>query len=83
MRHATYNVGGAVMTDLFGYCELLAAAHPGWQWRCTGPGEDATVRYGLPVDRAGPDIARLQADTGWSPAYSLATAVADQQAWLA
>lgn len=83
LRHATYNVGGAAMTDLFGYCDLLAGAHPGWQWRRAGPGEDPTVRYGLPVDRAGLDIARLQSDTGWSPRYSLAAAVADQQAWLA
>jgi nucleoside-diphosphate-sugar epimerase len=83
LRHATYNVGGAAMTDLFGYCDLLAATYPRWQWRRAGPGVDATVRYGLPVDRAGLDITRLQADTGWSPHYPLAAAVADQQAWLA
>ncbi len=83
LQHATYNVGGVAMTDLFAYCELLAAAHPGWQWRQAAPGEEGTVRYGLPVDRAGLDIARLQADTGWAPAYGLAAAAADQQAWLA
>ena len=83
LQHATYNVGGAAMTDLFDYCDLLAAAHPDWQWRQAGPGEESTVKYGLPVDRAGLDIARLQADTGWAPGYSLAAAVADQQAWLA
>ncbi len=83
LRHATYNVGGAAMTDLFDYCGLLAAVHPGWQWRQAGPDEASTVQYGLPVDRAGLDIGRLQADTGWAPGFSLAAAVADQQAWLA
>lgn len=83
LRHSIYNVGGGAMTDLFDYCELLAPLYPGWQWRRAGPAEAATARYGLPVDRAGLDIARLQADTGWAPGYSLAAAVADQQAWLA
>lgn len=83
LRNAIYNVGGATMTDIFAYCDLLATAHPGWQWRRAMPGEDATVRYGLPVDRAALDIARLQADTGWSPRFSLVAAVADQLAWLA
>lgn len=83
LNHPIYNVGGSAMTDLFAYCDLLAATHPGWAWRKAGPGEEGTVRYGLPVDRAGLDITRLQADTDWAPAYPLAAAVADQQAWLA
>lgn len=81
LQHSTYHVGGATMTDLLGYCELLAANHPRWNWRQAGPGELGTVHYSLPVDRSALDIARLQTDTGWAPGYSLAAAVADQQAW--
>lgn len=89
LQHAIYNVGGSAMTDLLQYCELLAARHPGWLWRLapSGDGSDrgiqATVRYGLPVDRAGLAIDRLRADTGWSPAFTLAAAVNDQLAWQA
>lgn len=86
LRHALYNVGGSVMTDLRQYCELLAARHPGWAWSELAPGGDAgqaTVRYSLPVDRAGLSIDRLRADTGWTPAFTLAEAVSDQLTWQA
>jgi nucleoside-diphosphate-sugar epimerase len=86
LHHAVYNVGGQTMSDLPQWCELLASltAHrllPAWQWRLAGSGDVATVRYGLPVDRAALDIARLQSDTGWSPSRSLSAAAADQLAW--
>jgi nucleoside-diphosphate-sugar epimerase len=46
-------------------------------------GEESSIRYNLPVDRAALSIARLQADTGWTPATPLAAAVQDQLAWQA
>lgn len=81
LHHAIYNVGGDALSDVPQWCELLAARQPGWRWRLAAPGEVATVRYGLPVDRAALDVGRLRADTGWAPAFGLADAVADQLAW--
>lgn len=85
LRHAVYNIGGAVVTDLVQWCELVAGLvaprQPGWQWRCALPGDVATVRYGLPQDRAALAINRLKSDTFWSPAHSLAEAAVDQMAW--
>jgi len=83
LRHAIYNVGGAVMSDLVQWCELLAASYPGWSWCVAGPGEEGSLRYNLPVDRAALSIRRLQADTGWAPTTSLADAARDQLAWQA
>jgi nucleoside-diphosphate-sugar epimerase len=86
LRHTLYNVGGQAMSDLVQWCEGLAANYPGWSWRLLEAGEPAdaaTVRYNLPVDRAGLCIDRLRADTGWAPAVSLAAAVEDQMAWQA
>lgn len=85
LKHVIYNVGGGVMTDLTQWCELVAALvaerQPGWQWRYAQPGDVATVRYGLPVDRAALAIGRLQSDTFWSPSHTLAAAAVDQLAW--
>ena len=85
LHHAIYNVGGAVVTDLIQWCELVAnvvtARTPAWSWRVAQPGDVATVRYNLPADRAALSIDRLQSDTFWSPAHSLADAAADQVAW--
>jgi len=85
LRHAIYNVGGAVMTDLNQWCDLVAGLLPqsqkDWSWRQVQPNDVPTIHYGLPVDRAALAIERLQSDIFWSPAYSLAQAAADQMAW--
>ncbi|APW38260.1 hypothetical protein RD110_14530 [Rhodoferax koreense] len=83
LRHTIYNVGGAVMSDLVQWCALLAVSYPGWSWRLAAPGEQGTLRYNLPVDRAALSIARLQADTGWAPATALDAAARDHLAWQA
>jgi len=85
LRHAIYNVGGAEITDVKQWCDLVASLLPqslqDWSWRQAQSDDVPTVRYGLPVDRAALAIERLQSEIFWSPAHSLAQAAADQMAW--
>ena len=82
LGHAIYHVGGGTVSDLPGWCHLLADRFPSFRWRLAGTDERATVVYNLPVDRAPLGIARLSRDTGFAPTYAPDVAMADYLSWL-
>ncbi len=77
LRHDTYNVSSGRPFTNREFADALQAITPGLQLdllpgRQDGPGEDPHL-----------DIARLTQDTGFAPAFDVATAVADYVAWRA
>jgi nucleoside-diphosphate-sugar epimerase len=77
LRHNTYNVSSGQPVTNGDFAEALAAINPGRQLdlppgRQRGPGVDPYL-----------DITRLTEDTGFTPAFDVAKAVADYVAWRA
>ncbi|GAA4346125.1 NAD-dependent epimerase/dehydratase family protein [Actinomadura luteofluorescens] len=77
LRHDTYNVSSGRPVANREFAAALEAVTPGLRLdllpgRRNGPGEDPYL-----------DIARLTADTGFTPEFDVATAVADYVAWRA
>jgi nucleoside-diphosphate-sugar epimerase len=83
LQHTLYNVGGEVQTDLPQWCACLNERWPEWRASLATKPEEATVRYGLPGTRPALSTERLRQDTGWSPAFNLATAATDFLHWHA
>jgi nucleoside-diphosphate-sugar epimerase len=82
LRHELYNLGGGVLTDLPQWCAIVAGYFEGFRWRLTDK-DSGNIVYGLPKDRAGLSIARLQQDTGFAPSRDLAAAARDYLDWIA
>ena len=77
LRHDTYNVSSGRPFSNREFADALQKVSPGLRLdllpgRQHGPGEDAYL-----------DITRLSHDTGFAPAFDVATAVADYVAWRA
>jgi nucleoside-diphosphate-sugar epimerase len=76
LRHDTYNVSSGRPVTNQEFADALAAAVPGAAIEVlpgrAAPGADPYL-----------DISRLTADTGFTPAFDVATAVADYVDWLA
>jgi nucleoside-diphosphate-sugar epimerase len=77
LRHDTYNVSSGRPATNREFVEALQASVPGLRLdlepgREHGPGEDPYL-----------DTTRLTQDTGYAPAFDVATAVADYVAWRA
>jgi nucleoside-diphosphate-sugar epimerase len=77
LRHDTYNVSSGRPATNREFTDALQAISPGLRLdvlpgRQDGPGEDPYL-----------DITRLAHDTGFAPAFDVATAVADYVAWRA
>jgi UDP-glucose 4-epimerase/UDP-glucuronate 4-epimerase len=82
LGHAIYHVSGGAMSDLPGWCRLLASHFGAFRWRLANAGEPATIVYNLPVDRAPLSITRLSRDTGFAPTYAPEQAASDYLTWL-
>jgi nucleoside-diphosphate-sugar epimerase len=77
LRHDTYNVSSGRPATNREFADAVQAVVPGRRLellpgRRNGPGDDPYL-----------DISRLTADTGFTPAFDVATAVADYVAWRA
>jgi len=77
LRHDTYNVSSGRPAINREFADALQAITPGlrlglWPGRQDGPGDDPYL-----------DINRLTHDTGFTPAFDVAAAVADYVAWRA
>ncbi|MGI5207604.1 NAD-dependent epimerase/dehydratase family protein [Spirillospora sp. CA-108201] len=77
LEHDTYNVSSGRAVANREFAEALEAIRPGLRLdllpgRWNGPGEDPYL-----------DIARLTRDTGFTPEFDVAGAVADNVAWRA
>ncbi|HEX4287797.1 MAG TPA: NAD(P)-dependent oxidoreductase, partial [Trebonia sp.] len=77
LRHDTYNVSSGRPFTNREFADALQAVIPGAQLdllpgRLDGPGDDPYL-----------DITRLTGDTGFTPAFDVAAAVADYAAWRA
>jgi nucleoside-diphosphate-sugar epimerase len=77
LRHDTYNVSSGRLATNREFADALQAITPGLRLdllprRQDGPGDDPYL-----------DITRLTHDTGFTPAFDVATAVADYVAWRA
>ena len=77
LRHDTYNVSSGRPFTNREFAEALQAVVPGLRLdllpgRRDGPGDDPYL-----------DITRLTGDTGFTPAFDVAAAVADYAAWRA
>jgi nucleoside-diphosphate-sugar epimerase len=77
LRHDTYNVSSGRPFTNRQLADALRTITPGLRpdllpGRQHGPGEDPYL-----------DITRLTTDTGFTPAFDIATAVADYAAWRA
>jgi nucleoside-diphosphate-sugar epimerase len=77
LRHSTYNVSAGRAATNREFADALAAITPGLRLdlppgRHNGPGQDPFL-----------DITRLTDDTGFTPAFDVASAVADYVAWRA
>jgi nucleoside-diphosphate-sugar epimerase len=77
LRHHTYNVSSGRTTTNRELVEAVQAVRPGRRLdllpgRQNGPGADPYL-----------DITRLTEDTGFTPAFDMAAAVADYVAWRA
>lgn len=82
---AIYNVAAGYMGSVTAWCRALEQRLPGGiAWRVAADDAQAAevnVDYYAPYDRAPMDIARLRADTGFTPRYDLLAAADDFTAW--
>lgn len=83
LPHAVYNVAAGFSGTMVQWCKALSAHRPGFDWHLAGENEPANVDYYAAYDRAPMDIARLRADTGFTPRFDLAAAADDFLVWRA
>jgi nucleoside-diphosphate-sugar epimerase len=81
-RFRVYNLAAGFVWSIAELCVQLARSYPDFSWRLAETGEQSTISYYAPYDRAPMAIERLRADTGFSPRYDLANALEDYLAWL-
>ena len=81
-RFRVYNLAAGFVWSIAELCVELARLYPDFSWRVAEPGEQSTIAYYAPYDRAPMVFERLQADTAFSPRYDLANALEDYLDWL-
>ncbi|MDX6751155.1 NAD(P)-dependent oxidoreductase [Geminicoccaceae bacterium 1502E] len=82
-REAVCNLGGGRTSDLPAWCQAIERHDPSLRWRVAGPGEEPTITYTLPQDRAPLAIGRIRAEIGGFAPRTLVEAAADTVAFLA
>jgi nucleoside-diphosphate-sugar epimerase len=82
LAHPVYNLGGTRMTDATQWCRLLEERYPGFAWRIAGPGDTATVTYGLAQDRAPLAVDRLRSEIGPFSSRTMEDAMSDMLGFI-
>lgn len=83
LGHDLYNVSTGETYSVLAWGAALAARRPGFDCRLANDDEQPTVDFHSPEDRRPLSIARLCADTGFTPAFGLEASVDDYLAWAA
>jgi len=83
LAHDLYNVSTGSVFGVLAWGEAFAAEHGGLEVRLAEPGETPTLGYATPPAREPLAVDRIAADTGYGPAFDLATSARDAAAWLA
>jgi nucleoside-diphosphate-sugar epimerase len=73
----TFNIGGDVITDLFGWGALLAERFTNWHFGVCAPGQTAKVLYRNERETALLNISRFAKAAGFRPAFDQPRAAAD------
>ena len=82
LRHEVYNVSCSARYSVEAIASAVRKALPGFRCRFTEDLGEADVVLSPPVERGIMDIARLTADTGFAPRYSLEEGVGRYVAFL-
>lgn len=77
--HTVFNLGGGQVTSLLEWCQTLAQALPGFEWKMEA--ESPTIRYGYAQDRPPLDNRRIDGVSTDQP-LSLASMATDYLTWL-
>ena len=83
LNHVIYNLGGGQISSVADWCEDLLSLPGARGWKIAENGETPNLTFGLAADRAALDIERLEADTGFRPAFAGRRAAEDYMTWLA
>jgi UDP-glucuronate 4-epimerase len=83
LPHAVYNVAAGFVGTVAHWCAAMRDAFPAFAWRIGEAAQagETRVDYYARYDRAPMDIARLVADTGFSPRFDLDAAATDFVRW--
>ena len=82
LNHNVYNVGGNQAETLKTALEAISEAVPTFKWQESDEPEGADITLEASKARAGMDLQRLKADTGWHPHFDLYRGVLAYINWL-
>jgi nucleoside-diphosphate-sugar epimerase len=80
LSRAVYNLGSGRAATVEDWCMALARLVPEFRWRVSSAGYEVESHTGF--DRGAFDIAKIAAETGFSPRFDFGTAAADYLAWV-
>lgn len=82
LHHAIYNLGSGQAATAEDFCRALAEIVPGFRWRRARAEETPNTVSHVAFDRGALDGVRIRQDTGCTPRFGLASAVADYWDWM-
>ena len=82
LNHNVYNVGGNQAETLRTALDAIREAVPTFNWQESDDPEAASITLEADKARAGMDLERLKADTGWCPHFDLYRGVLAYISWL-